>query len=77
MAFSQPAARKSETKEGGVSEARLEQLETELDLAYGKIEALSFQQHTNQDRSAVVFRQLQEELKDVKAQLVNKAKKVR
>lgn len=77
LAFVQPATRKSETNDGAASEARLEQLESELDLAYGKIEALSFQQHTSQDRSAVMFRQLQDELRDVKAQLVTKAKKVR
>lgn len=77
LAVVQVASSKIESKDGAaVPDARLEQMEMELDLAYGKIEALSLQQHTHQDRSAVVFHQLQEDLANVKAQLVTKAKKV-
>jgi hypothetical protein len=59
------------------AEARLEQLESELDLAYGKIEALSLQQHTSMDRGTVLVRQLQGELKEAKNQLAARVKKVR
>lgn len=59
------------------AEARLVQLESELDMAYGKIEALSMQQSTSVDRGAALVRQLQAEVKEAKAQLAARVKKVR
>ncbi len=59
------------------AQARLMQLEGELDMAYGKIEALSLQQHTSMDHGTVLVRQLQAELKEAKAQLAVRVKKVR
>lgn len=57
-------------------QARLEELEGELDLAYGKIEALSLQQSTSMDRGGALVRQLQAEVKEAKAQLAARVKKV-
>lgn len=57
-------------------QVRLEELESELDLAYGKIEALSMQQSTSMDRGTVLVRQLQAEVKEAKAQLAARIKKV-
>lgn len=57
-------------------QARLEELESELDLAYGKIEALSLQQSTSMDHGTVLVRQLQAEVKEAKVQLAARIKKV-
>ena len=58
-----------------VKEARLSALETELDLAYGKLEAFSMQQNLTQDRSSGLVQQLQMELREVKGQLAARVKK--
>jgi len=55
--------------------ARLAELEMELDLAYGKLEALSMQQNHTQDRSARLVQRLQGEVKEAKVALAARVKK--
>ncbi|GAB5031370.1 Hypothetical protein NocV09_00502370 [Nannochloropsis oceanica] len=54
---------------------RLAELEIELDLAYGKLEALSMQQNHTKDRSAGLVNRLQGEIREAKAALVARVKK--
>lgn len=72
---SSPPASSEMGKELVVNDARLAQLEMELDLAYGKLEALSLQQCHSQDKSTGVLQQLRGELKETKLALAARVKK--